>query len=168
MAADLVRRAVVDAQRVGPAANIDTERFPGEWLLKDPLTEIAGQEQPIGARGSDGGQKAQFGDADILRLVDDGEIEGSLGGMLGERAEHVRPGDDVAPPKLGPHALEDRPQDLALLAADPRLATKTRHVAISLPAVQLPGIDDIAPLAVEKAFCEAMPIHPGFRRGRLA
>src|SRR4051812_31501137 len=50
--------------------------------------------------------------------------------MLGERAKHTRPGDDIAPPKLGPHALEDRPQDLALLAADPRLATKTRHVAI--------------------------------------
>ena len=42
--ADLVRGAVVDAQRVGPAPNIDAKRPPRERLLKDPLAEIASKE----------------------------------------------------------------------------------------------------------------------------
>src|SRR6516165_4553836 len=145
MAANLMRRSVIDAQRIGPAANIDAERFPGEWLLKYPLPEIAGQEQPIGARRSDGGQKAQLGDPDILRLIDDSEIEDPLAAaddLVRQPAEHIRPGDDVALRQPGAHLLEDRPQAFPLLAADPRLAAEAGHIAICLPTLQLPGIDE--------------------------
>ena len=42
---DLVRGAVVDAQRARAAADVDAERLPGERLLEDALAEVAGEEQ---------------------------------------------------------------------------------------------------------------------------
>ena len=62
-------------KRVGAAANIDAESPPGERLLKDPLTEIAGEEQSVGPAGAERGQEPQFGNSHILRLIDDDEIE---------------------------------------------------------------------------------------------
>jgi hypothetical protein len=112
MGADLVRRAVINAQSVGTAANIDAERFPGEGLLEYPLAEIAGQEHPVGSRCSNSSQEAQLGNADILRLIDDGEIEhpfATVGDVIGQPAEHIGPGDDVAPHQLSADPLEHRP-----------------------------------------------------------
>src|SRR5258708_20873132 len=99
MAADLMRRAVIDAQCVGPAPDIDAERLPGERLLKDPLPEITSQEQPVRTRSANCGQEAQLGDTDILCLIDDGDIEGRpavIGDMVGQPAAYVRPGNDLA------------------------------------------------------------------------
>jgi hypothetical protein len=42
--ADLVRRAVVDAQGAGAPANVHAEGFPGEWLLEDALAKVTGKE----------------------------------------------------------------------------------------------------------------------------
>jgi len=138
---------------MGPSANIDTERFPRERLLKDPLPEIACEKQPIGSRCSDRSQETQLGNADILRLIDDSEIESSFfagGETSTEPAKDIRPGDKIALRQPGPHALEDRPEDFPLLAPDPGLAAEARNIAIGIPAAQLPRIDDIAPFAVQK------------------
>jgi hypothetical protein len=53
----------------GPATNIDAERPPRERLLKDPLPEIASEEEAIRSACAQGGQESQFGDPDILRLA---------------------------------------------------------------------------------------------------
>ena len=73
--ADLVRGAIVDAQSARAAANIDAERLPRERLLEDALAEVAGKEQRIGTAAAQRGQEPQVGDADILRLVHDREVE---------------------------------------------------------------------------------------------
>ena len=46
---DLMRRAVVDPQRVGSPAHVDAERPPGERRLEDPLSEIPGEEKACSA-----------------------------------------------------------------------------------------------------------------------
>ena len=68
--------AVVDAQGARAAANVHAQRFPGEGLLEDPLAEVAGEEQGVGTIPAQGGEEPQLGDADVLRLVHDREVEG--------------------------------------------------------------------------------------------
>lgn len=50
---------------------------------KDALTEVAGEEEAVGARDSERGEEAEVEDAEILGLVDDGEVEDG-GGRLRE------------------------------------------------------------------------------------
>jgi hypothetical protein len=73
---------------VGAAADVDAERLPGERLLEDALAEVAGEEQAVGS-GAQRGEEAQLGDADVLRLVDDGEVEGRAVGLRQVRGEPV-------------------------------------------------------------------------------
>jgi len=121
-----VRDPVVDAQGVGPAAHIDAERAPRKRLLEDPLSEIAGEEQAIRSVRGKGDEKPQFGDPDVLRLVDDDEIErGFVGGHVRRNTtEQIGPCDGFAFGKASPHTLENRPQDLALFTANAGLATE--------------------------------------------
>ena len=54
------------------------------------------------------------------------------------------------------HALKNRPEDFALLAADSRLAAKARDVAIGVPGFQLPGVGDVRPFAEKEMRREFM------------
>src|ERR1700720_1696218 len=117
---------------IGPAAHVDAERPPRKRLLEDPLPEIPGEEEAIRPFRGERGEKPQFGDPDILRLVDDDKIErGFVGGHVRrDAAEQIRPCDRLALGKTSAHALENRPQDLALLAADAGLATEPGDIAV--------------------------------------
>jgi hypothetical protein len=69
-----VRGSVIDAQGGRPPTHLDAEGFPGEGLLEDTLAEVAGEKKSIGAAGAESGQEAQLLDANILRLIDNGEL----------------------------------------------------------------------------------------------
>jgi len=159
---DLVRSAVVDPRGIGPAANIDAERPPRERLLEDPLAEIAGNEQTIGTIGGQRGQETQFGDADILRLVDDDEIERGLasGHMRRYPTEQIGPCDGLVLGQTGPHALKNRPQNFALLPVDACLATEPGDITVIFPTGKLPSVYNLAPLADQKPSRE--PVKPTF------
>ena len=158
--ADLVRGPVVDAQRIGPAAHIDAERAPRKRLLEDPLSEIPGEEQAIRPFRGESGEKPQFGEPDILRLVDDDKIERRFvsGQVRGNATEQIRPGDGLAFGKANPHALENRPQHLALLAADAGLAAEPGDIAVVFPTSELPRVDDLAPFADQEPRREPVPL----------
>ena len=49
LCSDLVGGSVINVQRPGAPANIDTERLPGKRLLKNPLPEIASEKQSYSA-----------------------------------------------------------------------------------------------------------------------
>ena len=72
---DLVRGPVIDSQRGRTPPNIDAERLPGERLLKDPLAQVAGEEEAVRASRPESRQKSQLRNADILRLIHDGEFK---------------------------------------------------------------------------------------------
>src|SRR5690606_35852833 len=73
---DLVRRAVVDAQRARASSYVNAEGQPGEGLLEDALAEVAGEEEAVATPGAESCQEAQLGDAEVLRLVHDCVVEG--------------------------------------------------------------------------------------------
>ena len=60
------------------------------------------------------------------------------------------PSQMTALPKALPNAFEDRPQRLTLLRLKSRLAPEPRNVAIGLPRIQLPSVDDLFPFAFKK------------------
>ena len=64
-----MRRPVVDSQRGRTPPNIDAERFPGERLLKDPLAQVACEEEAVRAARPESREKSQLRDADILGLI---------------------------------------------------------------------------------------------------
>lgn len=43
-------------------------------MPEDALTKIAGEEEAVGAPVAQGGEETEFGDGEILALVDDGEV----------------------------------------------------------------------------------------------
>src|SRR3954467_653090 len=160
----LMRGTVIDPQHLRSTAYIDAERTPGERLLEDALTEIAGEEKAVGTPCAKRGEKPQFGDPDILRLVDNDEIKrrfAAANHVFGHPAEHVGPGKDAPLGETGTHPLENRPQDFALLAADPCFAAKAGDVSVILSSSQLPGIDNIGPLASQEARRETVSFNVG-------
>ena len=93
--ADLVGGAIVDAQRAGSAANIHAKGFPGERLLEDALAEVAGEKQAFGRSAPERGEESQVRDGDVLRLVNDREVEWrilALGDRGRQRREQTRRG----------------------------------------------------------------------------
>jgi hypothetical protein len=42
-----MRGSVVDVKRPRPTADVDSERQPGEGLLKDTLTQITGEKEAV-------------------------------------------------------------------------------------------------------------------------
>ena len=79
--ADLMGSAIIDAQGARASADIDAQSLPRERLLEDALPEIAGEKERVGATSPQGGKEPDMGDADILRLVHDREIEDGLLGF---------------------------------------------------------------------------------------
>src|ERR1035441_633712 len=126
---DLVRRPVVDAQHRRTPPNIDAQRFPGERLLKNPLAQVACEEEAIRAARPDSRQKSQLRDTGILGLIDHSEFEWRMGAFPELRrhlAEHVRPGNQTSRLECGAHALENRPQHNSLSFLQSRLAAQDR------------------------------------------
>lgn len=80
---------------------------------------------------------------------------GASGELLGDAAHQHRPGDPPLNGELGLDWLEDAPERLALLDADMGLAAAPRHVAAALPAAELPGADQLAPLAQQEVLAKA-------------
>ena len=159
LAADLVGRAVVDSQRAGTAPDIDAERAPGERCLEDALAEVAGKEQAVGFTASQRGEEAELRHVDVLALVDDDEIERSLAtrrGLLGDSREHFGLCNQAFGSQAYPHPFEDRPEDGPLVLAEARFATQPCHIAIGLPRVELPGVDDVVPLRFQESIAEAV------------
>jgi hypothetical protein len=64
-----MRHAVIHLQRLRASADIHAEPEPRERLLKDPLAEIAREEQRIVTRGRDRRQQPQLGYPHVLRLI---------------------------------------------------------------------------------------------------
>lgn len=91
---DLMRSAVVDAQRRRASTNIDAEGLPREGLLEDALSEIAREEEAVRTTGRQLLQEAGFGDAKILAFIDYGEVKRRLGfrcsEIVGQPFENVR------------------------------------------------------------------------------
>ena len=164
---DLVRRSVVDPQRPRPAADIHAEGLPRERLLEDALPEVAGEEQRVLRRRRRAREEAQLRDAEVLRLVHHGEVEGrvlAFGKRCGQRREHARTGDDLPRQQAGSDPLEDRPQDRPLRLGQPRLSTEPGDVAVGLPGVQLPRINDLLPLGQQEMRAELVVRPRGLRR----
>ena len=62
--------------------NIDAKRFPGKWLLENTLSKVASKEQRIWPNSafttSKCNQKPQMCNSNILRFIDDSEIENRI------------------------------------------------------------------------------------------
>ncbi len=123
-----------------------------EGLLEDALAEVADEEQAVRPTIGQRGEEVGLGHAQVLRLGDHDELvgPGAVPQLVGEPAEDVRPGHQLALGQGAAEMLKDRPQDLALVAADPGLAAETRDVAIGLPGLQLPGIDHVGPFGEQE------------------
>ena len=90
-----MRGAVVDLERLRPAAHIDAEPGPGERLLEYPLPKIPREKKSAsGARRRDCGKQAKFGHAEILSLVHHNMREG-LAFPAGIVRRHL--GEDLRP-----------------------------------------------------------------------
>ena len=59
--ADLVGRAVIDAQGAGSSPDVHAESFPGEGLLENALPKVTGEEQSIGPISTQGGEETAHG-----------------------------------------------------------------------------------------------------------
>jgi len=89
---DLVQRPVVDSQQGRTPSNIDTERFPGKRLLKDPLPQVASEEEDIRAFRQESREKSQLRDANVSCFVHHHEFKWRMGAFSELRrdpAEHA-------------------------------------------------------------------------------
>ena len=147
-----------------PPPHVDAQRPPRERGLEDALSEVAGEEQAVRPTPAEGGEQAQFGDADVLGLVDDAEVERRmrrLGNLRGQPREH---GGLRQPPvfrERRPDPREDRPEHLALLLGEPRPAAEPRQVAVGFPGLELPGVDHRAPLRPQEVRAEPVALDAG-------
>ena len=92
---DLVRGAVVDAQRRRAPADVDAERLPRERLLEDPLAEVAGEEQGVRPAAAERGQEAQLATPRSCASSTTAKSNGAAAGLLrssATRAEQLGPG----------------------------------------------------------------------------
>ena len=137
----------------------------GVWKI---LTEVAGKEQGVRAPGAEGGQKAQLGHADVLRLVHHAELERwarHFRELALQATEQARFGQEPVLVQSGGYLGEVRPEDLALPFGQASPPTEPRHVPILFPACELPGVDHAAPLGPQETQAEPEVFDLG---GRLA
>jgi len=85
--------------------------------------------------------------------------------VLRDTREHCSRGQQIAAGQFLADPIKDAPQHLSLVFRQPGLAPQAGHVAISLPAIQLPGIHDLTPLRPEEMVREAVGLD-AFRRIR--
>ena len=99
-----------------------------------------------------------MGDAEVLRLVHDREVERRTFLLFAIAAASdvnmLGVSDQLARLQPGANALEDRPQHRALRLRQPRLSAEPRDIAIRLPVLQLPGIDHLLPFGEQKMQAE--------------
>ena len=103
------------------------------------------------------GEESQVSDAEILRLVDDREIEWrilALGDRVRQRREQAGVRDQLLRIQPGDDPLEDRPQNLALRLRQAGLPAEPGDVAIGFPGFQLPGVDQLLPFRQQKLQAE--------------
>ena len=112
-------------------------------MLDDALAGVAGEEEGVGAISGDSREPAKLGDAHVLRVVDDYEIEG-MGGFRresrGQAGKDAGLGNDMTGFESGRRLFEDRPQDTELIFGQVGVA-ESCDVAIGWPTLDLPGID---------------------------
>jgi hypothetical protein len=77
MKSDLMRSPIIDAQGEGSSADVQPQRPPGKWLLEDALSQVAGEEDAIGAIARKSAKKPSFRHPKVLCLIDYGMIKGS-------------------------------------------------------------------------------------------
>ncbi len=70
-----MRRSVVDVEVVRTPADIDAQFEPRKRLLENPLPEISGEEKTVRPSHGQGGKEAEMSDREVLRLIDNGEVE---------------------------------------------------------------------------------------------
>ena len=90
---NLVGGAIVNAQRLRSAADVNTQRLPGERGLENALPQIASEKETIGPVTAQCRQKSQLCDTDVLRLIDHDKLERrmtALADLFSEPAEHLR------------------------------------------------------------------------------
>ena len=152
-----MRGSVIDTEGAGSSANIDTQRFPGEGLLKDPLAEVPGKKESVRTIRAEGSEKPQVRNADVLRLVHDREVERRMlapGHDRSQAAEQASVRDQVPGCQTSADAIEDGPEDGALRLGESCLSAQAHDIAIRLPAFQLPRINGLFPFRVQKMEAE--------------
>ena len=148
LCADLVGGAVIDPQSSRSPPNVDAQALPGKWLLKDALSQVAGEKETIGATATQGSKKSEMSNTDILRFVHDYEVEYNLlvfGDGRGQCGEQLCMCDQVAILQRGTNVLEDEPQHCALRLRQPGLPAEPHYIAVLLPGRQPPCIHDLFP-----------------------
>ena len=143
---NLVRGPVIDAQGLGTPAHVHAQRAPRERRLENSLPQVPGEEQAAGPVTAQGGEKAEFGHADVLSLVNDAEIVRRmrrLREMPFQKTEQAGLREALSFAKGGPQLGKNRPQNGALRSCQTRLAAEPCDVPVVLPALELPGVDDV-------------------------
>ena len=90
---------------------------------------------------------------------------GRLRHLRGQPREHGGLRQQLLLGERRPDPGEDRPEQLALLLGEPRLAAEALHVAVVLPALELPGVDDRAPFRPEEVRAEPVALDARGRPG---
>ena len=156
---------VVDGEGQGSSAHVHAKRAPGERRLEDSLSEIAGEEQAIRPVLAEGSEKAERRYVNILRLVDDAEIERRTirsRKMPLKAAKQFRLRQPSPFIERGAYLGKDGPEDGALCLCQPRFSPQPRNVSVSFPALDLPRIDHFAPFRTQELSTE--PPFPRFVR----
>ena len=141
MGANLVRRPVADPERPRPAADVDAERLPRERLLEDPLSEVAREEERVGPATRERREEAHVRDAQVLRFVDDGEVERTLV-VLGEVRRKAR--EDLG---AGGEATRERQGLGGAVARRPERAGGGRGDRVDGAGA---GVDDVAAVGAHR------------------
>jgi hypothetical protein len=129
--------------------------------LEDALPEVAREEEGVGTTSTQCG-KEQMGDADVLRLVDDREVEDDILALRdrnGQGTEQLGVSSQLPLTQPGTNALEDRPQHRSLRLRQPCLSAEARDIAVRLPALQLPRIHHLLPFGEQKMQAELVATH---------
>ena len=126
----------------------------GVWKMRWPRSPA---KKSASVRRRERGQEARFGDPEVLRLVDDGEVvSGAAGAHCSATRANIRRRPRPAP--SSPRArVEDRPERLPLAGREAGLAPEPRDFAVVLDARNEPGINDFEPFAHQKRKREFAP-----------
>ena len=114
----------------------------------DALTEVTRKEQSVRAVRAKSGKKLQIRDAEILCLVHHGKLVRrmlALDNRVGNSAEYGRRRNLIQRRQRTASLLEYGPQGAPLLFGQPSLPAQAGNVAIRIPCLELPCIDNLLP-----------------------